>query len=86
MLQAWEIVVAIIMIYLVAFPLRLRTQAHRVFIMGILLGAIIGRLFYIFLAEFFDFDSALIKIAVMGMFAFLFVGVCRDFIKWFRAQ
>jgi len=86
MLQAWEIVVAIIMIYLLAFPLRLRTQAHRIFIMGILLGAIIGRLFYILIAEFFNFDSTPILLLTMTFFAYLFVGVSRDIRKWFRKE
>jgi len=84
MLQAWEIVFGVLLTLAILFPLRQRLSKYRLTITGILIGALVGRLFYIFIVAFFGFDSTLIKLLIMGVFAYLFVGVARDFRKWIK--
>jgi hypothetical protein len=80
MLEAWEWILGAVMILAFAFPLRAIFFRHFASIVGFTIGAIAGRVFYIYLCRFFNIDNLLIKIFVILISGALFLGAVTEFI------
>jgi len=78
MIQGYEIVLGIVVILALLFPLRPLLFKHFRTLIGALIGLVIGRIAYIYLSQFFGFESEIVKLIAMLVSASLFSEATRD--------
>jgi len=80
MIRGYEIVLGISMILAFLFPLRPVLFRHFRTLIGAFVGLVVGRIAYIYLSQFFGFESEVIKLMVMLIAASLFSEATREFL------
>jgi hypothetical protein len=80
MIRGYEIVLGILMTLAFLFPLRPLLFRHFRTLAGAIVGVVIGRVAYIYLCQFFGFESEVIKLVVMLIAASLFSEATREFL------
>jgi len=80
MIRGYEIVLGISMILAFLFPLRPLLFRHFRTLAGAIIGLVIGRIAYVYLSQFFGFESEIVKLIVMFISASLFSEATREFL------
>ena len=78
MLESWEPIIWLIIIILVAFPLRQPFLRNWRTWPGGIIGLFLGRIGYVFLGDFFNVESILLLVIVMIISCILFAGATKD--------
>ena len=81
MLETWELVAILILLPLFGLVLRAHFIRHFRTLSGAIIGAVLGRIAYVYVSHMFGFRSEIAKLAIVIIGAYYFAGMSQLFFE-----